>query len=394
MAEQLSKEVQDMYKDVKALSKSYKSLSKAEFVKSGSVVFDALLGGGIPRGVFILWSSESGCGKSTGALHIAKAYCVQGLRVLYLDYEGGVNVSQIRGIGLESFLWDADTNPTGQFILFQCQTYKDGEKILDKLMATVDLVVIDSMTAMTPEKLKEASAEDSLPGLDARIVSAFMKKYKAEAVRNGVTWIMINQLRTRIAMGYGQVTTVQEAGGQAIQFYPDVRLWMKKDYKGDIEKEEVTSNGIQKVPYGKICVIWAIKNRYERPNIPLKLAVIFGQGIENSYAYYYFLENDGAITKSGAWYEIKFGNFCEKVNGMNRAIDFISAHKQEVKDYIDSKGGFKLLLNSSKAVDIGGSDDSEDLNKSVVDDFDSISSEYDLAEDKNEGKEDEVVADE
>ena len=376
-----SKDLKALYKDVKELSKSYKSISKAEFIKSGSVVFDAILGGGIPRGVFILWSSESGCGKSTGSLHISKVYCIQGLRVLYLDYEGGVNSSQIDGMGLREYLWDEEDNPEGPFILFQCQTYKDGEKILDKLMATVDLVVIDSMTAMTPEKLKDASAEDSLPGLDARIVSAFMKKYKAEAVRNGVTWIMINQLRTRIAMGYGQVTKDEESGGNAIRYYPDIRLWMKRAYKGTLEQEEITSNGKQKVPFGAICTIWAIKNRYERPNIPLNLAITFGKGIENGYAYYDFLENDGVIKKSGAWYEIKLGSDSVKVNGLNKAVDYLNEHKDEVKDYINSRGGYRLLLNSQKAIDIGGSSDEEiDLNQSVVKDFDAISSDYDEEE--------------
>ena len=172
MAEQLSKEVQDFYKDVKALSKSYKSISTAEFIKSGSVVFDAILGGGIPKGVFISWAAEEGCGKSTGALHISKAYCVQGKRVIYLDYEGGVNSSQIEGIGLKDFLYGED-NPTGTFMLFKCQTYKDAETILDKLMTSVDLVIIDSTTAMLTEKVKGSSSEDVLPGQDARVALFF-----------------------------------------------------------------------------------------------------------------------------------------------------------------------------------------------------------------------------
>lgn len=375
-----AKDLKDLFKDVKELSKSYKSVSKAEFVKSGSVVFDALLGGGIPRGTFILWSSESGCGKSTGALHIACTYCIQGLKVLYLDYEGGVNSSQIEGIGLKPFLYDEDDNPEGPFILFQCQTYKDGEKILDKLMSKVDLVVIDSMTAINAEKLKESSSEDSLPGLDARITSTFMKKYKPEAVRHGVTWIMINQIRTKIAIGYGQVTHDEEAGGNALRFFPDIRLWMKKQYKGTLEQDELTSAGKMKVPFGSLCQIYAVKNRYERPNIPLSIAIIFGKGIENGYAYYDFLENDGVIKKSGAWYEVKFGGIEEKINGHNKVVDFLNAHKDEVRKYIESKGGYRLLLNSNKAIDIGGESEEIDLNKAIVEDFDSVSSEYDTEE--------------
>jgi predicted ATP-dependent serine protease len=99
-------ETKELQKSLKELSETYKSISKTEFVKSGSVVLDALLGGGIPKGVFILWSAANGCGKSTGALHVSRSYCLQGKHVLYLDVEGGVNDSQIDGMGLREFLWD------------------------------------------------------------------------------------------------------------------------------------------------------------------------------------------------------------------------------------------------------------------------------------------------
>lgn len=371
------KDIKDLYKSVKDLSKTYKSINEVEFVKSGSVVFDALLGGGIPRGLFILWSSESGCGKSTGALHISKAYCLQGLRVLYLDYEGGVNSSQIDGIGLRPYLYNEDTNPEGPFILFQCTTYKDGEKILDKLMSSIDLVVIDSMTAISPEKLKEVSSEDSLPGLDARILATFMRKYKQEALKSGTTWIMINQYRTKIAVGYGQQTQDVEAGGNALQFYSDIRLVMKKAFKGQLEQDEETSNGKKKVPFGRLCEIKAKKNRYERPEIPLNLAIMFGKGIENSYAYFDFLENMGAIKKSGAWYEISFNGHTEKFQGSNRVVDYITANKNEVKKFIDDNGGYKLLMNKGKAIDISGETNGIDVNSSVVEDFENIISESD-----------------
>ena len=267
-------DIKEMQKKIAELSKQYHSIGEVDFTRSGSVVLDAILGGGIPKGVFILWSAENGCGKSTGSLHISRVYCMQGKRVLYLDYEGGVNTSQIDGMGLTDFLYDQVKNPNGPFILFQVQTYKDAEKILDTLMTDVDLVVIDSATAMLTEKVKGSSSEDALPGVDSRVMSNFLKKYKAEAVRHGVTWIIINQMRTKISfMG---ATGDVEAGGNALKFYPDIRLQMKKAFKGSLEREEETATGKQKVPFGAICTIWATKNRYERPGIPLNLAIIFG----------------------------------------------------------------------------------------------------------------------
>ncbi len=356
-------DVSELQKKVKDLSKKYKSIGKAEFVRSGSVVLDAILGGGIPKGVFILWSAENGCGKSTGALHISRTYCMQGKRVLYLDYEGGVNENQLDSMGLKSYLYDTDTNPEGLFYLYQVQTYKDAETILDEIMSDVDLVVIDSMTAILTEKVKGASSEDVLPGIDSRVMSTFLKKYKADAVRNGTTWIMINQMRTKIAMGFGQQTHDAEAGGNALKFYPDIRLQMKRAFKGTLEREEETATGIQKVPFGAICTIWAVKNRYERPNIPLNLALIFGKGIDNAWCYADFLTNKGCIIKNGAWFTIKMNDYNEKVNGMSRVIDWINSHKDDVRAYINSQGGYKLLMNAEQSIDItvGGDDMDEDV---------------------------------
>lgn len=369
---------------VAELSKVYKSLDKAEFVKSGSVVLDALLGGGIPRGVFILWSAEPGCGKSTGSLHVSKIYCMQGKKVLYLDYEGGVNKSQIEGMGLSRFLYDPDSNPEGSFILYKVQTFKDAEAILDDLMTEVDLVVIDSATAMLTEKVKGSSSEDVLPGVDSRVMSTFMKKYKAEAVRNGVSWIIINQLRTKISF-MGSTGDV-EAGGNALKFYTDIRLMMKKAFKGTLEREEDTATGKQKVPFGAICTIWAKKNRYERPEIPLNLAILFGVGISNEYAYMDYLMNKKLIKQAGAWFTIKLNGRDEKVQGQSAVIDWISNNKDEVKQYITDNGGYRLLLNESKPVD--------DFSDISSDDFVSVDTDIDTDEETLSDFEDMVESEE
>lgn len=352
-------DIKDMQKKIAELSKQYHSIGEVDFIRSGSVVIDAILGGGIPKGVFILWSAENGCGKSTGSLHISRVYCMQGKKVLYLDYEGGVNTSQIEGIGLSSFLYDSVKNPDGSFILFQVQTYKDAETILDNLMVDVDLVVIDSATAMLTEKVKGSSSEDVLPGVDSRVMSNFLKKYKAEAVRHGVTWIIINQMRTKISfMG---ATGEVEAGGNALKFYPDIRLQMKKAFKGTLEREEETATGKQKVPFGAICTLWATKNRYERPGIPLNLAIIFGKGISNEYAYYDFLTSEGSVAKSGAWYKIHVGDVNTQVHGVNKVIDWINDNKDLVREHINANGGYKLLLNKEESMDIGQSGMEQDV---------------------------------
>lgn len=351
----MAEDAKDFLKKVNKLSETYKSLGEPKFVRSGSIVLDAVLGGGIPRGTFILWSAENGCGKSTGSLYVSSAYCKQGLKVLYLDFEGGVNLSQLEGCELTQHLFDAEKNPDGRFFLYRVQTYRDAETILDEIMVDVDLVVIDSITAALTEKVKGSSSEDVLPGQDARVQATFLKKYKAEATRNGVTWIMINQMRTHIRfMG---ATTDEEAGGNALKFYSDIRLSMKKAYKGVLEKEEDTANGKQKVPFGALCQIWTEKNRYERPKIPLNIAIIFGQGIENAYAYYDFLTQMGCIKKNNAWFTVKMGDLEGKENGSNKVIDWIKDHKADVKKFIDENGGFKLLMKEDAKISLDNPDD-------------------------------------
>lgn len=351
MAKKEKSSADDFAKSIKKLSSEYHSLDAPEFVKSGSVALDSILGGGIPRGVFILLSSDSGLGKSTGALHVSKAYCIQNKRVLYLDFESGVNLAQLNSMGLSKFRYDPVTNPDGNFFLFQIQTFREADKILDELVENVDLVVIDSATAILTEKVKESSSEDVLPGIDSRVMATFLKRHKSTSTRAGTSWIIVNQLRTKIAMGYGQQTAEVEAGGKALKFYPDIRLTMKKAYKGTLERTEQTAVGEQKVPFGAICEIKAVKNRYERPEIPLKLAIIFGKGISNEYAYYDFLEQRGKIVKAGAWYTIKLGD-SPKVRGMNGVIDWINTNRSLVKDFIESEGGYRLLLNEASTVDL------------------------------------------
>ena len=373
--------IEKLYKNVKALSQSYKSINETKFVRSGSVAFDAILGGGIPEGAFILLSAENGCGKSTLALFTSHLFMLQGKKVLYLDFEGGVSMSLLDGIGLTEHLYHSTSNPQGTFFLFQPRTYRDAEKILDVVMEDVDLVVIDSITAILTSKLAESSSEDTLPGLDARVCSLFLKRYRAAAVKSGTSWIIINQIRTRIAFGYGETTVDQEAGGNALKFLVDVRLWMTRKHKGELMRSEDTATaGKQEVQFGALCTLKALKNRFERPNIPLSIAIIFGRGVSNNYSYLDFLLTDGCVTKKNkstttskptTVYTVLFDpDNPVVVEGTPEMIEWIERNRQLVKDKIEEKGGFRLLLNKAGTLDIS---DVDIYNESVIDDFRNIS---------------------
>jgi recombination protein RecA len=314
---------------VNALSKSYKSIGDPEFVKTGSLVMDAILGGGVPRGCFILWSSASGIGKSTGSMYIAKSYCVQKFKVLYLDFEGGVNKGQLDGIGLSEHLYNEKSNPTGTFYCYRVQSYVDAEAFLNAMMEEMDLVIIDSVTALLPEKIKTKSVEDILPGLQSRLMANLLLKYKAVSMKNGTSWIMINQMRTHIR--FIGMTTDEEAGGNALKFFSDYRILMKETRNGKLERNEMTTLGVKKVPYGSINDIWCLKSRYSRPFIPLKLGIVFGKGISNNYAYYDFLNFKGCIRKEGAWYTLTINNEKKiKAQGENQIIEWINDNREDI----------------------------------------------------------------
>jgi hypothetical protein len=216
------------------------------------------------------------------------------------------------------------------------------------MLTEVDLIVVDSATTMTPQKIQEESVEKILPGLNSRLMSNFLLKYKGASIKAGTSWIIINQMRTHIR--FIGMTTDEEAGGNALKYYPDIRIMMKKAKKGDLMTKEVTPRGVVDVPYGAVNEIWCIKSRYSRPFIPMRLAIIFGKGISNNYAFYDFLEFMGCIKANGAWYTITIpGIEPAKVNGEKKVIEWIQDNRDAVKEFINANGGFRMIMDNTDA---------------------------------------------
>jgi recombination protein RecA len=216
------------------------------------------------------------------------------------------------------------------------------------MMEYVDLVIIDSVTAVLPEKIKSQSVEDIQPGLQARMMTNLLLKYKASSMKNGTSWIMINQMRTHIR--FIGMTTEEEAGGNALKFYSDYRILMKEAKNGKLERNEMTPLGVKKVPYGSINDIWCLKSRYSRPFIPLRLGIVFGKGISNSYAYLDFLNFKGCIVKEGSWYAIDMAGKKAKFQGENGVIEWINDNRDSVKQFIENNGRYHLIMDESDAV--------------------------------------------
>jgi len=241
-----------------------------EHIPSGSIVVDMLLGGGIPAGRYIEFASDAGLGKSHLALHICREFLGKGKKCYYLDIENALNESLIEAMGLNT--WKGET-----FGFSQPAYYDDVEEVLDSLLIApvVDLIVIDSITAIKPNNLRigEGSVTDIRPGEEARLDNLMLKKYKDHAASTGTTVIFINQVRTKISFGFGrQESTVEGAGGFAMKHYMDARFMMTKG------AFITTGSKPNEVKVGCDAHIWSPKNKFTKPMQRMDLAIIYGKG--------------------------------------------------------------------------------------------------------------------
>lgn len=327
-----------IFEDLGATSDEYLT---DEFIPTGSVAFDELIskGQGIPRGKFIQLTSESGLGKSTMMLHFCKTACQQGYKCVYLDAEKALNSDIIKGVGLEEFV------TTHQFVGKPVNTFEDVEAVLDKILVKDDslaYIVIDSITALMPQKLLEASVGAILPGMKARVMSLFLEKYKAKLELSGskVTILFLNQ--TRVKLNFMGTSSTVEAGGNAQRFYMDIRLFANLNSK--LEKTMKTNEGKAQVQYGSNVNVWAIKNRYNNPDCPIVVPVIFGKGVSNVLTYVRWLEAHGYIKKAGAFLRVQppRGGEAMNVRGYPGAVKWVKENFDDVVAFVNENGGIKL----------------------------------------------------
>ena len=328
----------DLDKKILAKLEGYKDkygLKSEEFVKSGSIILDMVIsnGKGIPLNKFIEVASDSGLGKSTIVLHACKAACDQGHRVLYLDAEGGINESLLDGIGLTQYLDDL-------FIVLPIQTYGEAEEICMDMIGNCTYIVVDSITALLPDELLEKSITQVLPGLQARYMSSFLQKFKGMVTNSGTSMIFINQVRNKF--NFRGQTTQDSAGGYALKFYQDVRIFMKKSAK--MEKRAVTGDGEKVIEYGCLNKIYTKKNRYNTPFVEIEIAVVYGKGVSNLMSYNTWLMQHECIKRSGSWYTITLGDEeIAKVCGQNGILKAIKENFERIDAYVQDNGGFKLV---------------------------------------------------
>lgn len=332
--QQIQEEIAGLYGDLTAVLDTRDS-----FFPSGSLVLDSVLsdGKGIPLGKFISINSESGVGKSSVALHIARHCCAQGHRVLYLDTEVGLNINQLDSFSITQFVH------TGLFIPKHIRTYRELDEIMAAALQDPKLrfVFLDSLTDVLPEELANSNIADvNRPGLDAAAQAMILRKYKCLYNQHSKTMVFILQNRTRIGMNFGQRTTVQASGGKAVMYHMDITLELVR--KRTLTKK--VKGHPDAIPYGSDCIVRSTKNRYAPPMIPMPLQVIFGKGVSNAGAISQALLLNGVVHMPNArTYIIDYQGTEQKLTSKLAFDEFIKKHILYYKNIVDQLGGIRLL---------------------------------------------------
>ncbi len=269
-------------------------------ISTGSILLDAALGvGGYPRGRVVEIYGPEASGKTTLALHaIAEAQKKAGIAA-FIDAEHALDPLYAHALGVN----------TDELWVSQPDNGEQALEIVESLIRSgaVDIIVVDSVAALTPRAEIEGDMGDSHMGLQARLMSQALRKLTGIISKSKTCLIFINQIRMKIGVMFGNPETT--TGGNALKFYSSIRL--------EVRKIETISEGTEKAIGNKVRVK-VVKNKVAPPFKRVELEIIFGQGISASGSLLDAAVANSIIAKSGSWYsygEERIGQGRENVKG-------------------------------------------------------------------------------
>lgn len=284
-----------------------------EAISTGAITLDLALGvGGLPRGRIIEIYGPESSGKTTLAQHVAAEVQKRGGIAAIVDAEHALDPEYARALGVN----------VEELLISQPDTGEQALEITEQLVRSgaVDLVIVDSVAALVPKAEIEGEMGDSLPGLQARLMSQALRKLTAVVSKTKTMVIFINQLRMKIGVMYGNPETT--TGGNALKFYASVRL--------DIRKIETLKKDGKEV--GNRVKVKIVKNKVAPPFRIAEFDIIFGKGINTVGCLVDVAAEMGHVKKAGAWYSYKEERIGQ---GRDAAIAFIESNPKILKEIED-----------------------------------------------------------
>jgi recombination protein RecA len=299
-------------------------LEDVQVVSTGSLGLDIALGvGGLPRGRVVEIYGPESSGKTTLTLQVIAEMQRTGGQCAFIDAEHALDVQYAQKLGVN----------LSDLLISQPDTGEQALEICDSLVRSgaVDLIVIDSVAALTPKAEIEGEMGDSLPGLQARLMSQALRKLTATIKKTNCMVIFINQIRMKIGVMFGSPETT--TGGNALKFYASVRLDIRRT--GTIKKGEDSIGNETKVK--------VVKNKVAPPFKTAEFDILFGEGISREGEIVDMGVNARIIEKSGAWYAYNG----EKIGqGRDNAREFLRENRQlarEIENKIRTELSIALL---------------------------------------------------
>ncbi|MDI9335883.1 MAG: recombinase RecA [Gammaproteobacteria bacterium] len=299
-------------------------LEDIQVISTGSLGLDIALGvGGLPRGRVIEIYGPESSGKTTLTLQVIAEMQKQNGTCAFVDAEHALDIQYAQQLGVN----------VQELLISQPDTGEQALEIVDSLVRSgaVDLIVIDSVAALTPKAELEGDMGDSLPGLQARLMSQALRKLTANIKKSNSMVVFINQIRMKIGVMFGSPETT--TGGNALKFYASVRIDIRRT--GTLKKGEESIGNETKVK--------VVKNKVSPPFKTADFDIIFGKGISREGEIIDLGVIHKVVDKSGSWYAYKGDKIGQ---GRDNAREFLTENpsiSKEIENKIRQIVGVSLL---------------------------------------------------
>jgi recombination protein RecA len=304
-----------------------------EAISTGSIGLDVALGiGGLPKGRVVEIYGPESSGKTTLTLQVIAQAQKLGGTAAFVDAEHALDPSYAEKLGV-----DVD-----ELLVSQPDTGEQALEITDMLVRSgaVDIVIVDSVAALTPKAEIEGEMGDSHMGLQARLMSQALRKLTANIQRSNTMVVFINQIRMKIGVMFGSPETT--TGGNALKFYSSVRLDIRRI--GAIKKgDEVIGNQTR---------VKVVKNKVSPPFKQAEFEILYGEGISRHGEIIDLGVQHGIVDKAGSWYS--YGD--DRIGQGKENVREFLRNNPEMADEIEGKIRAKLLPSKADVIDIAGDD--------------------------------------